>query len=114
MVYKIDGSYMKKILQEWDRDYFSVSGCDALADFYDEINGENFEFDPVAVCCDCNEYGENAALSFDDMLNDYGYILEDAEDVEDDTDKISALVEELESRTTVLHVPNGNYIVFSF
>ena len=32
----------------------------------------------------------------------------------DETEYIAALVERLEDETTVLHVPNGNYIIFAF
>ena len=61
---------------KWDRDYYSVNGLDALLEYYDEID-ENMEFDPIAICCDCTEYGEHgAARSFSDMINDYGYLLD--------------------------------------
>lgn len=111
----------KRIFCDYDRDYYSVNGIEALLDYYDEID-ENMEFDPIAICCECTEFGAHgAACSFADLVNDYGYIytvedwMQDAGLKEyDESDYIAALVEALEERTTVLHLYNGNYIVFAF
>ena len=125
----IDAGIMQEMFRNYDRDYYSFSGYETLLDYYDEID-ENMELDVIAICCDCSEYGENCTLSFDDMINDYGHMYtfeEWKEDVfiddDDDDDEmgedekedyIKALIECLESYTAVLHVPNGNYIVFAF
>jgi hypothetical protein len=81
------------------------------------------ELDAVAICGDCTEYGEDACCSFDDLINDkgYAYPIEDykadndieTDDEFDQDDYIVALVKKLEQRTTVLHVSNGNYIIFA-
>lgn len=113
---------MKRKLEEYNRDYFTYLGLNALLDYYDEID-ENKEFDPIEICCDCTEYGEGAACSYDDLINDYGYkylteeYLEDNGLEEDEFDKdsyVKSLIEHLEKETTILHVSNGNYIVFEF
>lgn len=118
----VDVNDMKERSEALDRDYYTYEGLEALLDYYDEID-ENMEFDAIAICCDCTEYGEGAACSFDDLVNEYGYKypveewLEDEglEENEFDNDEyMTALVERLEYETTVLHVPNGNYIVFAF
>ena len=118
----VDAGMMKEMFAKYDRDYYSFSGVETLLDYYDEIDPE-MEFDPIAICCDCTEYGENAACSFDDLISDYGYKypveewLEDNALDENEFDNelyIDSLVERLEEETTVLHVPNGNYIVFAF
>ena len=118
----VDVYDMKERFEALDRDYYTYDGLEALLDYYDEID-ENMEFDAIAICCDCTEYGEGAACSVDDVVNDYGYKypveewLEDnaLEENEFDTDLyIDSLVERLEDETTVLHVSNGNYIVFAF
>ena len=116
----INASMMKETFERWDRDYYSYWGCEALINFYDEID-ENMEFDVIGICCDCSEYGKNVTLSFNDLINDYGYKYpieewkEDTETEEADIEEyIEALIEVLEDYTTVLHVANGNYIVFSF
>lgn len=110
---------MKRIFVEIDRDYYSVNGIDALLEYYDEID-ENMEFDPIAICCDCTEYGNHgAACDFADLINNYGYIyprsrLDAGVDEYSESDYVATLVEVLERKTTVLHVCNGNYIVFEF
>lgn len=116
---------MKQVFEKMDRDYYSMNGLDALLEYYDEID-ENMEFDPIAICCDCSEFGEHgAALDFDSLISDYGYLLDRDEwldenalspdEWEENKDLyIDALVEVLEDYTTVLHVCNGNYIVFAF
>lgn len=118
----VDVSDMKERFEALDRDYYTWDGLEALLEYYDEID-ENMEFDAIAICCDCTEYGENAACSFNDLISDYGYKypveewLEDnaLEENEFDNDLyIDSLVERLEDETTVLHVANGNYIVFAF
>ena len=118
----VDAGMMKELFVKCDRDYYSFSGLETLLDYYDEIDPE-MEFDPIAICCDCTEYGENAAGSFDCLISDYGYKYpveeykedNDIEENEFDPDLyIDSLVERLEYETTVLHVPNGNYIVFAF
>ena len=118
----VDAGMMKEMFVKCDRDYYSFTGIETLLDYYDEIDPE-MEFDPIAICCDCTEYGENSACSFDDLISDYGYKYPVEEWLEDnaldenefDNDLyIDSLVERLEEETTVLHVPNGNYIVFAF
>ena len=119
----VDAGMMKEMFVNCDRDYYSYSGLETLLDYYDEID-ENMEFDPIAICCDCSEFGnEYCELSFDDLINDYGYLYPVAEWLDDnalnenefDTDLyIDSLIECLEDKTTVLRVPNGNYIVFAF
>ena len=110
---------MKAKFVALDRDYYTFDGLQALLDYYDQVD-ENMEFDPIAICCDCTEYGDGAACSFDDLANDYGYLYPSEEWIEDNGAKldkdlyIDSLAERLEDKTTVLHLPNGNYIVFAF
>lgn len=118
----VDAYDMKERFVALDRDYYTRDGLNELLEFYNEID-ENKEFDPIEICCACTEYGEGAACSYDDLINDYGYkypteeYLEDNGLEEDEFDKdsyVKSLVEHLEEETIILHVPNGNYIVFKF
>lgn len=120
----IDARMMKETFERWDRDYYSYSGCEALLEYYDELD-ENMEFDVIGICCDCSEYGKNVTLSFNDLISDYGYKytfdewLETADidgmtEEEQKEEYIEALVEVLNDYTLVLPVSNGNYIVFAF
>lgn len=107
----------KELFKQYDRDYYSLDGLEAILDYHDEID-ESMEFDVIAICCDCSEYGEGCALSFSDLIADYEHIAveEYAEDWYEmgEDEKVRAIVNELEQHTTVLHVSNGNYIVFTF
>ena len=118
----VDAYDIKERFVALDRDYYTRDGLNELLEFYNEID-ENKEFDPIEICCACTEYGEGAACSYDDLINDYGYkypteeYLEDNGLEEDEFDKesyVKSLVEHLEEETIILHVPNGNYIVFKF
>ena len=119
----VDAGMMKEMFVSYDRDYYSYSGLETLLDYYDEID-ENMEFDPIAICCDCSEFGDDhCELSFDDLINDYGYLypvdewLDDNAMSEEEFDSdlyIDSLIDRLENETTVLRVPNGNVIVFAF
>ena len=113
----IDAAMAKGLFKRYDRDYYSLEGLETIIDFYDEID-DDMEFDAIAICCDCSEYGEDCALSFSDMISSYDYLVVNECSEEwfemDDRDKVQAIVHELEQHTTVLHVSNGNYIVFDF
>lgn len=117
-----NGKELQKEFQEYDRDYYSLDGYDALLEFYDEID-EDIELDVIETCTDCTEYGDYSSCDFQDLINDYGYIytkeeyLSNNDIVEEDFDEkeyISELIDELEIKTTVLRLNNGDYIIFSF
>ena len=113
----VDAEMAKRLFEKYDRDYYSIEGIETIIDYYDEID-ENMNFDVIAICCDCTEYGEDCALSFSDLISDYerlviGEYAEDWYKMKDD-EMVHAIIYELEHYTTVLHVSNGNYIVFEF
>lgn len=67
------------------------------------------------------EYGEGGGCSFDNFICNYEYLyskeeyLEDGRLTENEFDKdsyVKSLAARVEEETTVLHLPNGNYIVF--
>lgn len=120
----VDAGMMKTMFVNYNRDYYSFTGLETLLDYYDEID-ENMEFDPIAICCDCTEYGDKniCCMSFDDLVSDYGYLypvdeyLSDnylTESEFDNDEYLESLIDKLENETTVLRVPNGNVIVFVF
>lgn len=116
----IDVYDMKEAFEAAGRDYYTYEGLEMLLGFYNEID-ENAELDVIAICCDCTEYGEGAACSLSDLIDDYGYKYPVAEwmqdtgaDEYDENEYIAALADELENHTIVFHVCNGNYIVFTF
>ena len=118
----VDVNDMKERFEALDWDYYTYEGLEALLDYYDEID-ENMEFDAIAICCDCTEYGDGAACSLEDLKSEYGYKypvdewLEDEalEENEFDNDEyMAALVERLEDETTVLHVSTVTILYLLF
>ena len=93
-------------------DCFSLDGLETLLDYYDDID-ENIEFDVVAICCDCTEFGKNVYPTMDDFINAYSY-LKPRNNSKSKEQYIQDLIECLEEETIVLHVPNGNIIVFNY
>lgn len=113
---------LKEAFVEANRDYYSFDGLEALLDYYDEID-ENMELDVIAICCDCTEYGDDIICTFQDLVNDYGYLYPIEQYLENEglfenefnlSEYIESLVEVLERKTSVIHISNGNYIVFAF
>ena len=106
----IDAGMMKETFQNWDRDYYTLEACEALIEFYDEID-ENTEFDVVGICCDWNEYGDTLCLTWKDFINDYEYLLdvetwkdENALDEYDEDLYIEDLIEVVAERTNVIRL----------
>lgn len=92
---------------------YSWDGVNTLLEFYDQID-ENTEFDAYAIMSEWTEYGnESDACDFNDLVTDYGYLV-DKEDDESMDDYIGRLVYELERHTTILYVNNGDYLVAVF
>ena len=108
----INSSIMHDMFKKYNRNYFSYEAYDALLDYYDGID-ENMEFDPIAICCEWNEYGETPCLKWSDFLNDFSYILEDLDLDEDATEqeKIDAIISELDERTEVIQLSDSVLIM---
>ena len=101
----IDANMMKEIFRNCNRDYYTYEACEALESWYDEVDPE-FDFDVIAICCDWNEYGETPCLKWSDFLSDYGYLLDDSDEMTDE-EKIDAIIDELEYKTTVIRLSDS-------
>ena len=76
---------------------FSYEGLSALFDYLEEMEestGEELEFDPVALCCEFEEYD-----TFEEFQEDYNNINS---------------FEELEEKTTVIRIGHTGYPSSSF
>ena len=124
MVDKLQSGWdLKERFLAWDKDYYSLTGYEALLEFYDDID-ENMELDVVGICCEWDEYGDNACeLTIADLINDKGciYPVEEymsdnyLEENEFDQDcYVEALVEKIAEQTTVIKLSNGNYLIACF
>ena len=102
----INAAMMKEIFKRWDRDYYTYEACEALEEWYNEVDPD-FEFDVIAICCDWNEYGDTPCLTWPHFINDYEYLLEDVEKVLTDEEKIDLIIETLEDRTTVIRLSDS-------
>lgn len=90
---------------------FTYEGLGELFRYLDETdegNGEDTELDPVEIDSQWGEY------TGEDLLDDYGYLLDDQDiDVMDTEEATEHLVNLLREKTTVLDVENGNYLVMT-
>ncbi len=78
---------------------FSYQAREALYDYYIELEeetGEETELDIISLCCEWTEYDDN------ELINEYGYLVDDEEDFEDNDELVAAINEQLQDRTTVL------------
>ena len=91
------------------RDTFSYDGLRALFDYLEEVErdiGEEFELDPIALCCD---YAEADA---DSIAEQYAI---DLSDCEDDDGKEKAVQDYLEENTNlVASLPGGVFVYRQF
>lgn len=119
---------MYKIMSVWDmqkefnaygrENYFSDDGLEAIDDYYIDCYsgggevGTEVEFDVIAICCEWSEYGDSVVLGFDDLINDFEYLIDDEELEEDE--KIDAIYQKLEDKTYCVRLENGNILQMIF
>lgn len=98
-------SQLRQQFVNCNRDNFSMSGYQALLDYYDD--GDDQELDVVAICCDWNE------LDIDSIASEYSIDLSDITDNNGDVDeneKSELVMEYLNDRTYAIDC--GNSILF--
>ena len=105
----ISSSQLEDEFRSYGRDCFSAGGYQFLHNLFLETSPDS-EVDVIAICCEFNE------MSQEDIIEDYGYLLDiprgAASLVDDDT--FDDLFDELQRRTMVEQLPNGDYIVQAF
>ena len=103
--------------KDYNRDNFSYDGYEGLFNYYNEF--ENFKLDVIAICCDVSEYER------DEFINDYGSEEEfkefknDNKDIYDDEEEFKEeyakeLFKELEKKTTIIKLNNGNFLIWNY
>lgn len=114
---------MKEHFVNMRRDYYTIEALETLLEWYDGID-ENMEFDPIAISCNWNEYGDTPCLTWDNLMSDYGYLLDkwaydrgpwrdDETAAMTETDRIDKLVELLEQETVVIRL-RDSVLVMAF
>lgn len=118
---------MKNIISECDfhdafinigrENSFSYAGRKALFEYieeYEESCGTEVELDPIALCCEFNEYADVAEFlgEYDSYQEAWDECLADADNDEDDARK--AFLERLQDETTVIDVDGTGFIIAAF
>ena len=91
------------------QDNFSYDGLRALFDYLEEVErdiGEEFELDPIALCCD---YAEDDAES---IAEHYGIDLSDCEDADDIDEAVQDYL--AENTGLVARLPGGVFVYEQF
>lgn len=110
LVKMLDKYDMQREFKEYNRDYFSLDGYQALLDLFEECDcGKNTDLDVIAICCDFTE-AEPA-----DIVNDYSNIdrIEECRDESGDID-IDNLMDALNYYTYAVLLDNGNILYEDF
>lgn len=107
----IDAGMMQDMFKNCDRDYFTYEACEALNDYYDEMYPDA-EFDPIAICCDWSEYGKTPCLTWQNLFDDYDYLLKNEYDKEEldgmeEDEKRENLINLLEDVTMVIRLSDS-------
>jgi hypothetical protein len=100
IIQTLDKYDLQKEFQEYDRDYYSLEGYEAMIDLFESI-GENWELDVIALCCDFTE------AELDDIRADYDLSEEEYPDSDD-------VLDYLNYRTYAVELDNGNIFYQSF
>jgi len=69
LVLKVNARDLKSLFVTYDRDYFSIEGCEKLIEIFEELSeeiGKTFQVDIIALCCQYSEYD-----NMQDFKNDY-------------------------------------------
>ena len=100
---KIDVYDFKQLARYSRLSSFSEDALESMFDFYEETDTD-VDYDPVAFNCEWTEFTKK------ELIEQYSYLL----DKEEEEDIIEILVSELETRTTIFELNNGNYLILDF
>lgn len=102
LVKMLDKYDLQREFKEYDRDYFSLDGYQALLDLFEET-GTTTDLDVIAICCDFSEEEE------DEIKDEYSNIdtIANAEDTE-------SLLDALNYYTYAVLLDNGNILYQDF
>ena len=113
IIVEINSEYeLKEQLEGTSYNDFSIFGLEAIMNYLDECY-TTYTFEPCGFGSEFVEYSDAAdsTLDLDDLINDYGYLLddEDDEDDEDDTETWERVAQAIEDngRNTVLWIQSA-------
>lgn len=101
IIVEINSEYeLKEQLEGTSHDDFSLFGLEVIMRYLDEVYAAvPYEFDPCGFGSEFDEYSDayGSTLDLNDLVNDYGYLLdEDEDDEDDDTEKWERVAEAIE------------------
>ena len=98
------------LLRSDENAHWSLIACEALADYYEDLEndtGEEIEFDRVAIRCEWSEF--DSAKDYADQYMDKAFLGLDEDDL------IKAVEEHMYDHTVVIKLPNDNgYLIQQF
>lgn len=110
IIMEINSGYeLKEQLEGTSYDDFSVFGLETIMNYLNECYN-TYTFEPCGFGSEFNEYSDanGSTLDLDDLINDYGYLLND-EDDEDDMEKWERVARAIEDNgwNTVLWIDSA-------
>lgn len=102
---------LKEYLENTTYNDFSVFGLDTIMNYIDETSIEtNYVFEPCGFGSEFTEFSDAAdsTLGLDDLINDYGYLLEDEDEDEniETWERVARAIED-NGRNTVLWIDSA-------
>lgn len=105
---------LKEQLENTSYNDFSVFGLDTIMNYIDEVYTVSpYEFEPCGFGSEFTEFSDAAGstLNLDDLINDYGYLLDDEDEDEDEDDletweRVAQAIED-NGRNTVLWIDSA-------
>lgn len=108
IIVEINSEYeLKKQLEGTSYDDFSLFGLETIMNYLNECY-TTYTFEPCGFGSEFTEFSDAAdsTLDLDDLINDYGYLLDEDEDEEDDMETWKRVARAIEDngRNTVLWI----------
>lgn len=103
---------LKEQLENTSYNDFSLFGLDTIMNYIDEVYTVSpYEFEPCGFGSEFTEFSDAAGstLNLDDLINDYGYLLDDEDEDEDDLETWERVAQAIEDngRNTVLWIDSA-------
>ena len=100
---------LKEQLENTSYNDFSVFGLDTIMNYIDEAyTAAPYEFEPCGFGSEFTEFSDAAdsTLDLDDLINDYGYLIDEDEDEDEDTETWERVARAIEDngKNTVLWI----------
>lgn len=113
IIVEINSAYeLGKQLEGTSYDDFSVFGLKTIMKYLDECYTETpYTFEPCGFGSEFTEFSDacGSALDLDDLINDYGYLLDDEDDEDEDMETWERVARAIEDngRNTVLRIDSA-------